>query len=167
MFFRRSPKQAPESAEQRALLEIVRTHMPGADPDSVRIVTAIAGLLAGVAYADQNLSPPEEQKIRAELGRVHSLDASGISAICDALRAQAVHHATTLTPRYTRELRELADRDLRLEVLEVLVGLAAADGEISHQEVTTLRGMATALGLSQGDYNAAQARHRDKLKFLG
>jgi uncharacterized tellurite resistance protein B-like protein len=162
----RPPKHEPESAEQRALYEVVRAHMPGADDESVRIVTAIAGLLAGVAYADRSLSAPEEARIRTELARVHWLNQIGIDAICDALRAHVVHHAMTLAPRYTRELRELADRDLRLEVLEVLVDVAGVDGKITHDEVTVLRRTATALGLSQEDYNAVQARHRDKLSFL-
>lgn len=166
MIFRRSTRDA-ESAEQRALLDIVREHMPGADEESVRIVTAIAGLLAGVAYADRELSPAEATRIRDELARVHWLKEPGVDAICDALSAHVVHHATTLAPRYTRELRELADRDLRLEVLDVLVDLAAADGTITHAEVTLLRRTATALGLSQDDYNAVQERHRDKLSFLG
>jgi uncharacterized tellurite resistance protein B-like protein len=161
--FRRTPRPDPQSTEQLALLELVRDHMPGADDGSVRIVTAIAGLLAGVAYADRELSAPEERRMRSELERVHWLDARGIDSICDALRADAVHHATTLAPRYTRELRDLADRELRLEVLGVLVDLAAADGAISHDEVAVLRRTAGALGLSQADYNAAQARHRDKL----
>jgi uncharacterized tellurite resistance protein B-like protein len=161
--FRRPSKPNPESQEQRALLELIRAHMPGADDESVRIVTAIAGLLAGVAYADRALSAAEEGRIRVELGRVHWLDGSGIESICTALREHAVHHATTLGPRYTRELRELADRELRLEVLDLLIDLAAADGRISHDEVNVLRRTAGALGLSQADYNAAQARHRDKL----
>lgn len=166
MVFRPSKSDA-KSAEQRALFEVVQAHMPGADEESVRIVTAIAGLLAGVAYADRDLSAEEEARIRSELARVQALDTRGIDAICDALRAHVVHHATTLAPRYTRELRELADRDLRLEVLEVLVDLAAADGKISHREVTHLRQTASALGLTQADYNTLQARHRDKLSFLG
>jgi uncharacterized tellurite resistance protein B-like protein len=167
MIFRRSEKANPESSEQRALLELVRAHMPGADEESVRIVTAIAGLLAGVAYADRELSELEEDRIRAELRRVHWLDLTGIESICTALREHAVHHATTLAPRYTRELRDLADRELRLEVLEVLVDLAAADGRISHDELNVLRRTAGALGLSQADYNAVQARHRDKLGLGG
>ena len=164
--FSKSPKSEPASAEQQALLAIVREHMPGADEDSVRIVTAIAGLLAGVAYADRELSPAEAARIRSELERVHWLDQRGVETICDALRAHVVHHATTLAPRYTRELRELADRELRLEVLDVLVDIAAADGKITHDEVSTLRRTATALGLSQDDYNRVQARHKDKLSFL-
>jgi uncharacterized tellurite resistance protein B-like protein len=166
MIFGRGPDSA-ESDEQRRLRELVAAHMPGADQDAVRIVTAIAGLCAGVAHADRDFSAEEERRIRSELRRIQALEPRGADAILDSLRAHLVHHATTLAPRYTRELRELADRDLRVEVLELLVDLAAADGTISHSEVTLLRRTATALGLSQADYNEAQAKHRDKLGYLG
>lgn len=166
-FFGRRRDAAPDNgsgAEQ--LYETVRTHLHGADEDAVRIVTAIAGLLATVAYADRDWSDAEENRVRAELSRVNGLEAYGVGAICSALRENVLEISTTQTPRYTRDLRALADRDLRLEVLDVLVDLAAADGSISYDEVTLLRNTATALGLTQDDYNAIQDRYRDKLSFL-
>jgi uncharacterized tellurite resistance protein B-like protein len=162
--FRRQPKS--ETAAAPSLYEVVRTHMPDADEEAQRIVTAIAGLLAAIAYADSHFAPAEESRMRTELARVQWLDARGVDAIVEALRADIVVHATTLAPRYTRELRELANRELRLEVLEVLLDIAAADGTIGLQEVTALRRTADALGLTQADYNALQARHRNLLSFL-
>ena len=63
-------------------------------------------------------------------------------------------------------MRELTDLDLRREVLDVLVDLAAADDEVSMSETQLLRRTATAMGLSQDDYVASQARHRDRLSVL-
>ena len=68
---------------------------------------------------------------------------------------------------WTRDLRELADRELRLEVLEVLIEMAVADHVLKHDEQTQLRRIAKALSLTQDDYNALQAKHRDKLSTLG
>ncbi|MFW5740215.1 MAG: TerB family tellurite resistance protein, partial [Myxococcota bacterium] len=64
---------------------------------------------------------------------------------------------------FTRDLKELTEPHVRREILDVLVDLAAADGEIALPEVNLLRQLTTALGLTQADYNASQARHRDKL----
>jgi tellurite resistance protein len=50
--------------------------------------------------------------------------------------------------------------------LDVLVDLAAADGELSLAETDLLRRTTAALGLSPDEYLASQARHRDKLKVL-
>jgi uncharacterized tellurite resistance protein B-like protein len=91
---------------------------------------------------------------------------AGIDAICAVLRRHILEVATVQLPRYARELVALADRELRLDILQVLVDVAASDGSISHSETNALRIVTTSLGLDQRDYNAAQARHRDKLSAL-
>lgn len=148
------------------LEQVVRGHLVGADEETLRIVVAIAGLLGTVAYADRDYSASEEARIRTELGRVSGLSSVGVDAICSVLREHILVIATVEAPIYARELRELADHELRLQVLDALVDLAAADDEITVAETNVLRTMVTALGLSQADYNASQARHRDKLSVL-
>jgi uncharacterized tellurite resistance protein B-like protein len=162
--FGRRPKSKSSGAD--ALESVVREHMSDADDATVQIVAAIAGLLGGIAYADRRVLPEEERRLRAELSRMHALSEAGVDEICKLLSSHTVEIATTQAPRYTRALREHADRELRLEVLETLVELAASDGRITLDEVNVLRNTATALGLTQDDYNAAQAKHRDKLSFL-
>ena len=55
---------------------------------------------------------------------------------------------------------------LRVELLQTLLELAAADGAITHHETNLLRLVTRALGLSQLDYNHAQAKHRDRIAAL-
>jgi uncharacterized tellurite resistance protein B-like protein len=157
-------KIAASAPEGTVLEQTVRAQMD--DAEGARIVAAIAGLLGTVAYADRQYSAVEEERIRRELGRVHGLTAAGVDAICAVLREHIVEIATVEAPVYARELLSRADRDLRLEVLDALVDLAAADDEITVAETNVLRLTATALGLTQQDYNAAQSRHREKLKVL-
>ncbi|MEZ4223220.1 MAG: TerB family tellurite resistance protein [Polyangiaceae bacterium] len=154
----------PEGAE--ALAHQVGKHLPDADDDTVRVVTAITGLLGVIAYADRDYSASEETRVRRELSRIHGMTDVGIEAIAEALRQNILEISTVQMPRYARTLVELADRELRAEVLEVLVDLSAADGVISNDEVKLLRTVTQALGLTQQDYNAAQHRHRDKLSAL-
>lgn len=162
----KSAREVPPEPGSAALANAVRAHLSDADDESVRVVAAIAGLLALIAYADREWSAEEERRVRSELGRVHGMTRAGVDAICDVLREHVLELATVQGPRLCRELRELADRELRHDVLEVLVDVAAADGVISHAEVTVLRQLTTALGLEQRDYNELQAKHRDKLGSL-
>src|SRR5258705_6057749 len=152
-------KIASAAPEGTPLERIVRAQMD--DAEGARIVAAIAGLLGTVAYADRQYAAVEEQRIRQELGRVHRLTAAGVDAICAVLREHIVDIATVEAPVYARELLALADPDLRLEVLDALVDLAAADDEITLAETNVLRLTATALGLTQQDSTAAQSRHRE------
>jgi uncharacterized tellurite resistance protein B-like protein len=148
------------------LHEPVRAAMPGADEDTIRIVAAITGLLGAVAYADGVYEPSEAAQVRRELQRVHGLESYGIATIMQVLESRLVQVATVDVARAARALRELANRELRREVLAVLLRLAAADGSIASREVTVLRQITTALGLAQSDYNALQAEYRHLLEIL-
>jgi uncharacterized tellurite resistance protein B-like protein len=165
MFFRGRRRTSSDEEKDR-LSEVVRAHLLGADETTLAIVAAVAGLLASVAYADRELRGPEWDQLRRELGRINGLDSRGVEAICSVLENDIVHISTTELPRYTRVLREQASRELRIEILGLLLDLAAADGTVSLDEVNLLRHTAGALGLSQRDYNDAQAPHRDKLSVL-
>ncbi|MEM8609172.1 MAG: TerB family tellurite resistance protein [Myxococcota bacterium] len=155
----------PLQARER-LAQIVEKYLADEDEATRRIVTAVAGLLAKVAYADGDYSEQEEVTIRAELQRVHGLSEEGVNAICDLLADQISQVALLGDHDWTRDLRELASRELRMEILEVLVEMGVADEVLKQEEQVQLRRLAKALNLTQDVYNAIQAKHRDKLKSL-
>jgi uncharacterized tellurite resistance protein B-like protein len=157
---------APESSGADALRDSIAQHLPDADGETVSVVTSMAGLLGAVAYADRHYSAAEEARVREELARVNGMTAAGIDAICVALRAHIVEVSTVQIPRYARALVELADVELRREVLRALIDLAAADSSISLAETNLLRQITSSLGLSQNDYLELQARHRQHLDSL-
>lgn len=161
MFGRKKP-QPPEAADEH-LRHAVRAALPGADADTVAIVSACAGLLASVAYADREFSGSEREHARRLLETVSGIGAAGASAIVSVLEAKVLELSTVHATRFSRTLKELGDRDLRLHVLEMLIELSAADDELRHQEVLVLRQITSALGLEQDDYNRLQEKHRDKL----
>jgi uncharacterized tellurite resistance protein B-like protein len=165
VFWKKPQPEKPETGVD--LLErLVATHLPDSDQDTRQIVAAIAGLLAGVAYADRTYDDAEQAHVREALGRIHALSAAGAHAIGAALQQHLLAIAAVNPQRYTRALRELAEPELRHEVLEALVDLAAADGELAMVETELLRRTASALGLDQNAYVQAQARHRERLSIL-
>jgi uncharacterized tellurite resistance protein B-like protein len=162
MFGRKKPPE-PETADAH-LHAAVRAALPGADDDTVAIVSACAGLLASVAYADREFSATEREHARKALATVSGIGPSGAEAIARVLEAQVLELSTVHATRFTRTLKELGDRELRLHVLEMLIDLCASDDELKSQEVVLLRQTTSALGLEQDDYNRLQAVHRDKLQ---
>lgn len=139
--------------------------MAGADATSVEIITAIAGLLATIAYADRTVTHAESAHLRSELGRIHGLPEQGIAAITEVLHVHAVRLSASYVQRFTRVLREELPEPHRAEVLDALLSMAAADGQITLEETKALRGITSGLGLSQGHYNELQQKYRDKLVF--
>lgn len=161
-----STERKLELTGTEALDAAVRSELSGSDLETLRVVSAMTGLLGAVAYADRDFSDAEEKRLLLELGRIQGMTAEGARAIAAVLRKHLLAITSVGIPHYCRSLRELGDRELRLEVLESLLRLAVADGVIDQAEVNLLRQVATSLGLSQNDYNDAQARHRDKLASL-
>jgi uncharacterized tellurite resistance protein B-like protein len=149
-----------------ALRVSIGRELPEADADTVTVVTSMAGLLGAVAYADRNYSAAEEARVRQELERVQGMSVAGIDAICKVLREHIVEISTVQIPRYARALVELADVELRREILSALIDLAAADSSISVLETNLLRHITKSLGLSQETYVELQARHRQHLDAL-
>ena len=153
-----------DGAEQ--LEAAIRAELKDADAETVLVVTAIVGLLGAVAYADSDYSIDEQKRVSEELSRINGMTPRGVDAICSALKQNILEIATVQSQRYSRILRELADQELRLQVLEMLVALAAADQTITSAETNVMRQITTALGLTQRDYNAAQAKYKDRLAVL-
>lgn len=166
VIFWRKDRPEPTPDIQRRLRDAVAAQLPEADDATRRIVAAITGLLGCVAYADRDYADSEAKLVRAELERIHGLSRQGVDAICNTLGEEIAAIAQAGDQLWSREIKTLADRELRYEVLEVLVDLAAADEDLSVEETNYLRRLATALGLDQRDYDAAQARHRDRLSVL-
>ena len=167
LFKRANPKDQPQATEVTArLLQVVERHLPGADRTTVRIVAALAGLLAAVGYADRNFSEPELRQVRKTLARIEGLGRDGEEAIIQVMHGWAAEASEIYMHHFARELHALTDRETRLEVLDMLLDLAAADGTITFAETTYLRQVTASLGLSLPDYNASQQRHRDKLSVL-
>jgi uncharacterized tellurite resistance protein B-like protein len=166
-------KEAPNTADQRLRTEVQRAfeaaagaRAPKVDADTIAIVSACAGLIACVAYADRELSAAESQKAEQLLASVDGIGPSGARAIVSAIMAHVVELSSVHAVRFARTLNDLADRDLRLHIIAMLLELAAADDELAQAEVNTLRQVTRALGLSQDDYNRLQAEHRQKLAAL-
>lgn len=166
MLFGKRDKTSAGGAKPESLEAVIQQELGEADAGVTAIVTAIAGLLASVAYADREIASAEAELLRRQLARIQGLGERGVHAIYATLTCHILEISTLQRPRYTRALVEHADRELRVQVLEALVELAAADGTINHAEVSMLRTITNALGLTQDDYNDLQARHRHKLGAL-
>lgn len=168
MFFRKRAGSAPiADTVGETLLAVVREHMADADETEVRIVAAVAGLLASVAYADGDYSREERRTVERLLQRIHGLPHSGAAAIASLLDERVAELARGDVHAHTRAIKDGTEREARIEVLEVLMELAAADGVVTLAETELMRRVATLLGLSTREYAAIQAPHRDKLGVIG
>lgn len=157
MFGRKKPP-SPDTADAQ-LQAAVSAALPAADAETVAIVSACAGLLAVVAYADREFSAAERERVRSQLETVSGIGAAGAGAVASVLEAHVVELSTVHATRFTRVLKELGDRELRLHVLEMLVELCAHDEQLRQPEVVLLRQTEASLGPGQDDHYRLLAAH--------
>ena len=158
--------QAAEPTASDELRRLVAHSMPGADARTAAIVGATAGLLASVAHADRKYSEAEREAVLDALNKVRGLAPGALTAIDELLHERVAELAHEPLQTYTRVLYEGLERGARAEVFEVLMDLAAADELLDMEETNLLRRIARGLGLSDEEYNASQARHRERLSVL-
>ncbi len=154
-----------DSSRTHELAQVIRQAY-GDDEQGARIVVAIAGLLVCVAYADSEYSEPEQRLLRTTLSRINGLDSFAVETITKIIDQHKVDIAGAEATSYARELLDLTEEDFRLQLLDMLLDMAAADGEIDLNETNMLRAVVPALGLTQKQYNASQARYRERLSVL-
>jgi uncharacterized tellurite resistance protein B-like protein len=159
-------KQNTTPTASDELLRLVSRSMPGADADTAAIVGATAGLLATVAHADRAYTEAEREAVRDALSKVQGLDLGALTAIEELLAERIAELAHEPLQSFTRVLYEKLERTARVEVFEALMDLAAADEVLDMNETNLLRRIARALGLSDPEYAASQARHRERLSIL-
>jgi uncharacterized tellurite resistance protein B-like protein len=159
-------KQSTTVTASDELHRLVAHSMPGADAHAAAIVGATAGLLATVAHADRKYTEAEREAVLDALNKVQGLEPGALSAIDELLAERVAELAHEPLQTYTRVLYEGLERPARAEVFEVLMDVAAADELLDMDETNLLRRIARGLGLSDAEYNASQARHRDRLSVL-
>jgi uncharacterized tellurite resistance protein B-like protein len=140
-----------------ALEQTLRTHLRDVDEDALHGVVAVAGLVVKIAMEDGNLAPDEEAFIRTQLATVGSLGAAGVDAIVATMRAHASEIASVESFDYARWLATKRDREFRLAVLKLLVGVAQSHEGISREELDGLGRIAVDLGLTSDDLTALLA----------
>ncbi len=157
---------AANPSASKELRALVARHMPKADDHTAAVVGALAGLLATVAHADRVYTDTEREHVRQSLQNIPVLAegaAEAIEALLSQRMAELAHESLQV---YTRVLYNGLERWARLEVFEVLMDLAAVDEVLDMHETNLLRRIANALGLTEAEYAASQARHKEKLSLL-
>jgi len=128
--FKDSAHKSPARVTSAELLRAaVHAHLPEADDEAVAFVTALAGLLASIAYADREYSAAEQAHVRDALSRVPDLTEIGAQAVCDVL-VEHIRDLASVNPQaFSRDLREDYDVELRPQALDCLCHLDATDGD--------------------------------------
>lgn len=131
--------------------------------EQLNYLTLFGGLLARVAYANGNISLQEKKQIKLRLNELARFRPEDLELIVTVIEDQALKGLDRF--RLTSEFFKISTREQKIELLDCLFGLAAAnDPQLLNQEVEEIRSIAYALSLSHKDFIDAKLKslHKEK-----
>ncbi|MDG2332883.1 MAG: TerB family tellurite resistance protein [Myxococcota bacterium] len=154
----------PSASEQadEALHPIVEA-LEGLKPERARFFAAFAYVLARVAGADLRMEAEETESMVATLAELTEVSQDEARLVVQIASARMDDLEATHNYLVTREFGKLSDTAEKIQLLECLYAVAAADGTITGDESNEVASIAEEIGLSRSDAVALRSRFRDKL----
>ena len=141
------------AVRQRLHLEQQELNIPEAD---LRKLCLAGGLMAQIAYVDRVVTATEFNRIVEALQRHWGVDRKTAVFITEVATAEI--SADLDYYRLTREFFTHTNEAERVQFLDVLFAIAAADGGVSRQESENIRRISVSLNLVQQQFMAAKTR---------
>ncbi|WP_438015240.1 TerB family tellurite resistance protein [Sorangium sp. So ce315] len=140
-------KQGGSFPNLDALLKELRAALPDDEAVVLRYIATVIVLLGKVACVDGRFSSKEDELLRELLTHVDGLAPSGVDAVFNALQGKLPALQEGEVDRCYRELKALCNARERVEVVRLLIRLAAADGAPTPAERAEITSIAEELGV--------------------
>jgi uncharacterized tellurite resistance protein B-like protein len=131
-----------------------------------RYVACFAYILTRPARADHEVMDEEAARMRQIIVDCASVTEDQAGAAVVAAREAARHSGGTEDYLVTREFERMATREEKLELLDALFRISAADDSILTVEDNEVRRVASELKLEHADYIAVRRRHLEHLQVF-
>ncbi len=129
-----------------ALMSDLRKALPHDESVLLRYIATVVVLLGKVAWADGEVTPKEEERLRALLTHIEGLAPPGVDAVCEALHGKIPSFSGDEMDLVYTELRALCDGNERRQVMRLLLSIAAVDGRPTDSERAELARISAELG---------------------
>jgi uncharacterized tellurite resistance protein B-like protein len=136
------------------------------EPKRARFLAAFAYVLSRVAAADSHISEEETSAMVDRIRQAGNLPIAQATLVVEIAKSQNRLFGGTENFLVTREFREIATDDERLDLLHCLFAVSAADDAISSEEDAQLWQIAGELGFSHPEFVKVRLRYSDKRTAL-
>ncbi len=150
-------------------VKLIVDELEALEPARARFLAAFAYILSRLAHADSHISEGETESMGEIVQKLGHLPEAQAVLVVEIAKSQARLFGGTENYLVTREFREIATAEQRLELLDCIFAVAAADGSISAIEESQVGQIAKELGFTQPEFAAAlaaHAKHRAVLRLL-
>ncbi len=160
-----TPKTAAPDADTETVRRIV-VQLEALEPHQARYLAAFAYILARVAYADEQVSDDETQRMEQIVTQFGGLTQAQSVLLVQIAKSQAGLFGGTEDFLVTRQFRDFSKLEERVQLLHCLFAVSAADDSISSVEEQHIREIASELGFSTNDFVAVRLQYSDKRAVL-
>jgi len=144
-------------------LAALEAELDGLPPERAQFFAAFAYLLARVADADLEVADRERDAMARVLQQHADLSEHDARMVAELAILQAEEIAASTHNIVSRRFKEMSDRAQRIQLIDGLFAVAAADDEVSMEEGNEVFRVAEEIGLERLDVLAVRTRYRDKL----
>jgi uncharacterized tellurite resistance protein B-like protein len=132
------------------------------EPTRARYLAAFAYVLSRVAGADSHISDEETAEMVERIQRAGKLPAAQATLVVEIAKSQNRLFGGTENFLVTREFRDIATDDERLDLLHCLFAVSAADDAISSEEDAQIWQIASELGFSHPEFIKVRLNYSHK-----
>lgn len=157
---------AATTAGDTATVRRIVAKLEAMPAEQARFAASAAYTLARAANADLDISPEETAAIEAALQGHGALDEATAILVTEMAKLQAKTVGGTEDYVVTREFRNLATVDQRLDILRACYVISAANGSISAEESAVTSEIARELDLDPAASTAIRTEFRDLLSSV-
>ena len=130
--------------------------------DKLYFLCLVGTLMASIAHVDNHLDPEEKKALKVCLSEQFSLKGKELALLFEVVEEQGrkdfdFHEVIS-------EINQLTSYNDRLHFMECLFAVAAADGEISHDEAEEIRKVTKAMRISHDIFIKAKVRAKKAIK---
>jgi uncharacterized tellurite resistance protein B-like protein len=176
-FFRSKPTPAPDIAPRptaaapdpsgdTATVRRIVAKLEAMPPEQARLLASAAYTLARAANADLDISDEETASIERALQARGVIDEATAVLVTEMAKLQARTVGGPEDFSVTREFKELASEQQKLDVIRACFAIGAASGSISAEETAIVNQIADELDIDDATLNAIRADFHDQLSAV-
>ena len=136
------------------------------EEDRARYLAAFAYILGRVAHADSRFSDIETEKMQEILHGLGHLTEAQAVLVVEIAKSQVRLFGSTENFLVVRRFKDIATPEQRVELLDCIFAVSAADDSITVLEEGQAGQIAKELGLSHDDFVAARVTYQEHLETL-
>jgi uncharacterized tellurite resistance protein B-like protein len=157
---------APDPSGDTATVRRIVAKLEAMPPEQARLLASAAYTLARAANADLDITDDETAAIEGALQARGVIDEATAVLVTEMAKLQARTVGGPEDFSVTREFKELASEQQKLDVIRACFAIGAASGSISAEETAIVNQIADELDIDDATLNAIRADFHDQLSAV-